>query len=140
LFPGLPYGCRGYYGKDCLIQDISAVTGACLLCRRELYEEVGYMEEEMFAVAFNDVDFCLKLREKGYFNIYNPYVELMHYESKTRGYENTPEKNERFNRECKNFREKWKDLLEKPDPYYNLNLTRNTASYDIETIDIKYNK
>ena len=134
LFPGLPYGFRGYYGKDALIQDISAVTGACLFCRRELYEEVGYMEEELFAVAFNDVDFCLKLREKGYFNIYNPYIELMHYESKTRGYENvSKEKQERFERESNNFKQKWKHLLEKPDPYYNQNLSRKTAGYEINT-------
>ncbi len=134
LFPLLPYGFRGYYGKDALIQNISAVTGACLFCRRELYEEVGYMEEELFAVAFNDVDFCLKLREKGYLNIYNPYIELMHYESKTRGYEVSKSKSERFERECNNFKTKWKLLLEKPDPYYNINLSRDTANYDIESI------
>lgn len=138
LFPGLPWGSRGYYGKDALIQNISAVTGACLFCRRELYEEVGYMEEEKFAVAFNDVDFCLKIREKGYLNIYNPYIELMHYESKTRGYEVTPDKNERFAKECENFKEKWGKLMEKPDPYYNQNLSRQTAWYDIETQKIKY--
>lgn len=140
LFVGLPFGCRGYYGKDALLQNISAVTGACLFCRRELYEEVGYMEEELFAVAFNDVDFCLKLREKGYLNIYNPYVELMHYESKTRGYEVTKEKSERFRKECDNFKNKWKKLLEKPDPYYNINLSRNTCKYDIESDKIQYNK
>lgn len=139
LFPGLPWGMRGYYGKDALIQNISAVTGACLFCRRELYEEVGFMEENMFAVAFNDVDFCLKLREKGYLNIYNPYIELMHYESKTRGYEVTPEKNERFNKECENFKTKWKEVLKYPDPYYNPNISRNTAMYDIEENKIKYN-
>lgn len=138
LFPGLPWGARGYYGKDALIQNISAVTGACLFCRRELYEEVGYMEEEKFAVAFNDVDFCLKLREKGYLNIYNPYIELMHYESKTRGYEVTPEKNERFAKECENFKEKWSKLMENPDPYYNQNLSRQTANYDINTNEVMY--
>lgn len=139
LFPGLPWGMRGYYGKDALIQNISAVTGACLFCRRELYEEVGFMEENLFAVAFNDVDFCLKLREKGYLNIYNPYIELMHYESKTRGYEVTPEKNERFCKECENFKTKWKELLKNPDPYYNPNISRDTAMYDIEENKIKYN-
>ena len=139
LFPGLPWGMRGYYGKDALIQNISAVTGACLFCRRELYEEVGFMEENMFAVAFNDVDFCLKLREKGYLNIYKPYIEIMHYKSKTRGYEVTPEKNERFNKECENFKTKWKEVLKYPDPYYNPNISRNTAMYDIEENKIKYN-
>ena len=96
------------------------------------------MEEEKFAVAFNDVDFCLKLREKGYLNIYNPYIELMHYESKTRGYEVTPEKNERFAKECESFKEKWKELLNKPDPYYNQNLSRNTANYDVEVMKVKF--
>ena len=91
------------------------------------------MEEELFPVAFNDVDFCLKIRQKGYLNIYNPYIELMHYESKTRGYEVTEEKSERFKKECNNFRNKWKELLKRPDPYYNINLSRDTAMYDVET-------
>jgi GT2 family glycosyltransferase len=138
LFPGLPWGSRGYFGKDCLIQDISAVTGACLFCRKELYEEVGYMDDEKFVVAFNDVDFCMKIAEKGYHNIYNPYIELMHYESKTRGYEVGTEKNERFERECKNFQEKWRKVLDKPDPYLNPNISRTTAMYDIEPGKIKF--
>ena len=96
------------------------------------------MEEELFKVAFNDVDFCLKIREKGYLIVYNPYIELMHYESKTRGYENTPEKQERFDRECNNFKTKWKELLSKPDPYFNINFSRDTALYNIRTDKIKY--
>ncbi|MBP3596592.1 MAG: glycosyltransferase [Clostridia bacterium] len=140
LLSGLKWGQRAYFGSDVLLRNISAVTGACLFCRRELYEEVGYMEEEKFAVAFNDVDFCLKLRQKGYLNIYNPYIELMHYESKTRGYEISNEKKARFQRECEAFKEKWKELLLDPDPYYNLNFSRNTAQYDIEYDVVKYNK
>ena len=90
------------------------------------------MDEENFKVAFNDVDFCLKIREKGYKVIYNPYIELMHYESKTRGYEDTPEKKARFEKESNRFREKWKEVLEKGDPYYNVNLSKTTAQYDIK--------
>lgn len=131
LFSRLPRGIRGYYGKDCLIQNLSAVTGACLFSRREIYEEVGYMDEENFKVALNDVDFCLKIVEKGYRIVYNPYIELMHYESISRGYEVTPEKNERFNKEVNNFKEKWKELLEKGDSYYNTNLSRDAVDYSI---------
>lgn len=132
MLPELPEGVHAYFGKDCLIQNMSAVTGACLFARRSIYEEVGYMDEENFEVAFNDVDFCLKIREKGYKIIYNPYIELMHYESKSRGYENTPEKKARFERESNNFKEKWKNVIEKGDPYYNVNLSLTTAQYDIK--------
>ena len=138
LMPGVPYGLHGYFGRECLTQNLSAVTGACLFAKRKIYEEVGYMEEELFKVAFNDVDFCLKIRQKGYLIVYNPYIELMHYESKTRGYENTPEKQERFDRECNNFKTKWKELLSKPDPYFNINFSRDTALYNIRTDKIKY--
>ena len=138
LMPGVPYGSHGYFGRECLTQNLSAVTGACLFSRRSIYEEVGYMEEELFKVAFNDVDFCLKIREKGYLIVYNPYIELMHYESKTRGYENTPEKQERFEKECNNFKTKWKELLSKPDPYLNINFSRNTALYNVRTDKIEY--
>ena len=133
MLVNLPYGERAYFGRESATRNVAAVTGACLLCRRELYEEVGYMDEEMFKVAFNDVDFCLKLMEKGYRNVYVPYVELYHYESKTRGYEYSKEKEERFNRESDNFKSKWKEILEKGDPYYNINFTRETCNYDIRT-------
>lgn len=88
------------------------------------------MEEEKFKVAFNDVDFCLKLLEKGYRNVYISYVELMHYESKTRGYEVSQEKEERFNNECNQFKEKWKKYIDY-DPYYNQNFTRESCNFDI---------
>ena len=137
LMTGIPYGTHGYFGRECLTQNLSGVTGACLFSRREIYEEVGYMEEELFKVAFNDVDFCLKIREKGYLIVYNPYIELWHYESKTRGYENTPEKQARFEKECNNLKTKWKELLSKPDPYLNINFSRNTALYNIRTDKIE---
>ncbi len=89
------------------------------------------MDEENFKVAFNDVDFCLKILEKGYRVVYNPYVELIHYESKTRGYEDTPEKQARFEQEKQNFQTKWKTLLQKPDPYYNSNFSRQNGNFEI---------
>lgn len=92
------------------------------------------MDEVNFKVALNDVDFCLKIRKKGYRIVYNPYVELMHYESKTRGYEITTEQNERFNKEVENFKSKWKEILEKGDPYYNINLSRENVDYTIKKI------
>ena len=133
MLVNLPYGEKAYFGRESATRNVAAVTGACLLCRRELYEEVGYMDEEQFKVAFNDVDFCLKLLEKGYRNVYIPYVELYHYESKTRGYEYSKEKEERFNREAENFKNKWKEFLDKGDPYYNVNFTRETCNFDIKT-------
>ena len=138
LLPGVPYGSHGYFGRECLTQNLSAVTGACLFSRRSIYEEVGYMDEKLFKVAFNDVDFCMKIREKGYLIVYNPYIELWHYESKTRGYENTPEKEERFQNECNNFKKKWKKVLAKPDPYLNINFTRNTAVYNVRMDKVHY--
>ncbi len=91
------------------------------------------MDETAFKVAFNDVDFCLKILEKDYRIVYNPYVELVHYESKTRGYELSEEKEKRFKEECDNFKKKWENRLSKPDPYYNINFTRKTCNFDIET-------
>lgn len=127
----LPFGKHAYFGREAATRNVSAVTGACLFARRELYNEVGYMEEEKFKVAFNDVDFCLKLLQKGYRIVYNPYIELIHYESKTRGYEYSKKQEERFEKEANNFKEKWKEVLEKGDPYYNKNFTLKTCNYDI---------
>ncbi len=137
LLTNTPRNFHAYFGRECLTQDLSAVTGACLFSRRSIYEEVGYMDEENFAVAFNDVDFCLKIRQKGYLIVYNPYVEFMHYESKTRGYEDTPEKKERFARESNNFRTKWRKVLDAGDPYSNINFDKNTAQYNVRTDKIE---
>jgi len=98
-------------------KNYSAVTGACLMCRREVFAEVGGFDEDI-AVAFNDVDLCLKIRERGYYNICLPHVLLYHHESKTRGYEDTPEKKARFEREAQFMRDKWGELVEQ-DPCIN---------------------
>ena len=137
LLTNTPKNFHAYFGRECLTQDLSAVTGACLFSRRSIYEEVGYMDEENFAVAFNDVDFCLKIRQAGYLIVYNPYVEFMHYESKTRGYEDTPEKKARFEKESNNFRTKWRKVLDAGDPYSNINFDKNTAQYNVRTDKIE---
>ena len=126
----LPYGKHAYFGREAATRNVLAVTGACLFARRSLYYEVGFMDEKEFKVAFNDVDFCLKLYENGYRNVYNPYIELIHYESKSRGYEISEEKEERFEKEANNFKRKWSKYI-KYDPYYNKNLSRKTVNYDI---------
>ena len=110
----------GYMGRLCYAQNVSAVTGACLLVKKSLFEEVGGLDES-FAISLNDVDFCLKLREKGLLNVFTPFAELYHYESVSRGLDDSGEKAERYNRESAHFREKWKTVLEKGDPYYNPN-------------------
>lgn len=139
MLTNLPKGHHGYFAKEGLTQNMSAITGACLFSKKSVYEEVGYMDEENFVVAFNDVDFCLKIREIGKKVIYYPFVEFIHYESKTRGYENTPEKQERFQNECNRFKTKWKEVIAKGDPYYNVNFSDNTANYEIKgyKVDIK---
>ncbi|MBO5398598.1 MAG: glycosyltransferase family 2 protein [Clostridia bacterium] len=138
-FKEVPKGGHGYFAKESMIEDLSAVTAACIMNPRSVYEEVGYMDEG-FAVAFNDVDFCLKIREKGYLIVYNPFVEFKHYESKSRGTENTPEKIKRFQGEIARFKERWQDFLDEGDPYYNINLSLDTEQYHIKAIEVDYSK
>lgn len=130
LFRGLPKHLHGYFARESTIQDFSAVTAACMMAKRKTYEEVGYMNEDM-PVAFNDLDFCLKIRQTGKLIVYDPFVELTHYESKTRGYEDTPEKVARFEKEIEKFQNKWKEIYENGDPYYNRNFSVNSCNYDV---------
>jgi O-antigen biosynthesis protein len=124
-----PGDAHGYYNQIQTVNNYSIVTGACLMCRREVFEEVGGLEEEL-PVALNDVDLCLKILEKGYRNIYLPHVKLYHYESKSRGYEDTPEKQARFTKEIQYMQSKWKKFLEH-DSCYSPNLTREREDYSI---------
>ena len=137
VFKNLPSNSMGYFGKELLIQNLSAVTGACLMSSKKIYEEVGYMDED-FAVAFNDVDFCLKIRETGKLIVFNPFAEIKHYESKSRGYEDTPEKKKRFSAEMDRFRTKWKKILDDGDPYYNINLRLDADDCSIRTDKVNY--
>lgn len=120
----------GYMGRLCYAQDVTAVTGACLLVERKQYEEVGGLDET-FSVAFNDVDFCLKLRKAGYLNVFTPFCELFHYESKTRGMEEG-EKLRRFQNEVALFQKKWRAELEAGDPYFNPNFSLDYSDYTIK--------
>ena len=120
----------GYMGRLCYAQDVSAVTGACLLVKKKLYEEAGGLDEG-FAVSLNDVDFCLKLRQLGYLNVFTPFAELYHYESVSRGLDTDGEKAARYNEESARFREKWKVQLEAGDPYYNPNFTLDKSDFSL---------
>ena len=115
----MPREHLGYMGRLCYAQDVTAVTGACLMVKKSIYEEVDGLDES-FTISLNDVDLCLKIRAKGYLNIFTPFAELYHYESKTRGMEEG-EKLRRYERECAHFRDKWKEQLDAGDPYYNPN-------------------
>lgn len=124
----------GYMGKLCYAQDVSAVTGACLMVAKVIYDELGGLSEE-FAVALNDVDFCLRLRELGYLNVFNPYCELYHFESLSRGSDIIDAKDEkavRYEAECEVFRTKWKKQLEEGDPYYNPNFSLDHSDYSLK--------
>ncbi len=118
----LPEGQPGYFGRAQLIQCFSAVTAACLIVRKSLYEDVGGLDESNLKIAFNDVDFCLRLSEAGYRNVWTPYAELYHHESATRGHEDTPDKQRRFESEANYMRHRWGEALLN-DPAYNPNLT-----------------
>lgn len=120
----------GYFGRISCTQDYSAVTAACMMVKRSVFEQVGGLTEEL-AVAFNDIDFCLKVRELGKLVVYHPYAELYHYESKSRGYEDSPEKVERFQDEVDRFINRWRRVIEQGDPYYNRNLTLDNSDFSI---------
>lgn len=136
VFKNLPKGIHGYFSKDAMIQNLSAVTAACIMTPKSIYDEVGYMDEK-FKVAFNDVDFCLKIRQTGKLIVYNPYVQFTHYESKSRGFEDTPEKKKRFQSEVDRFHDKWQSVLDKGDPYYNKNLRLDNDQCAIRTEKVK---
>ena len=121
----------GYMGRLCYAQDVSAVTGACLLVRKERYLSVGGLDKSL-AVSLNDVDFCLKLREKGLLNVFTPFAELFHYESASRGLDDKGERAQRYNRESERFREKWKKVLEAGDPYYNPNFSLDRSDFSLK--------
>ena len=122
----------GYFARAMCQQDYSAVTAACMVTRTEDFKSVGGLDEEL-SVAFNDIDYCMKLRERGKLIVYNPYAECYHYESKSRGAEDTPEKKLRFHREILLFGKRWERVLREGDPYYNPNLTLDRADFSLKT-------
>lgn len=125
---GLPGSAPGYFARMVLSQEVSAVTGACLAMRAAVFSEVRGFDAAHLAVAFNDVDLCLKIRAAGYRIVWTPHARLVHHESKSRGAEDTPEKRARFEAESRVMRERWEPVL-RADPYYNPNLSRAAAHY-----------
>ena len=144
----------GYMGRLCYAQDVSAVTGACMMVKKSLYDELGGLSEE-FAVALNDVDFCLRIREKGYLIVFTPFAELYHYESVSRGSDLKLSRREkakmqkeaakqggtaelsdanslRYNKEAALFKNKWKEILQKGDPYYNVNFSLDRSDFSLK--------
>ena len=122
---------KGYMCRLCYAQNVSAVTAACMLIKASVYHEVGGLEES-FQVAFNDVDLCMKIRRAGYLIVWTPHAEAYHYESKSRGYEDTEEKQRRFNTEITRFRMKWRNELDEGDPYYSPNLTLDREDFSLQ--------
>lgn len=118
----------GYFGRAVIVQNLSAVTAACLMVKKSIFYEVEGLDEE-FKVSYNDIDFCMKIRKKGYLITFTPYAEMYHYESKSRGSEDTDEKKKRFEGEVNRFRDKWGFNIE--DPYYNINLTLDKEDFSL---------
>jgi GT2 family glycosyltransferase/2-polyprenyl-3-methyl-5-hydroxy-6-metoxy-1,4-benzoquinol methylase len=127
-----PRRSPGYFNRLYCIQNLSAVTAALLMVKKNYFLEVGGLDEENLGTALNDVDFCLKLREKGYLNVFTPYCEAYHYESVSRGYEDTPEKQKRFRREVSFFQQRWAKVLAAGDPYYNPQLTLEREDFSLK--------
>lgn len=120
----------GYMGRLCYAQNMTAVTGACLMVKKALYEEAGGLDES-FAVSLNDVDFCLKLRSMGYLNVFTPFAELYHFESISRGLDDKGESAERYNDESARFRKKWEKELAAGDPYFNPNFSLDKPDFSL---------
>lgn len=132
-FIGLHERENSYMHRMMCVQDLSAVTAACLMTKRSVFDAVGGLTEEL-AVAFNDIDYCMKVRAQGLLCVYDPYVLLHHYESKSRGLEDTPEKVRRFNNEIAVFADRWGEILKQGDPYYNPNLTLRKSNFSLRDL------
>ncbi len=114
-------GETGYQKRMAVAQNLSCVTAACMMVPKKVFEQLQGLDEE-FAVAFNDIDFCMRVQQAGYLTVFTPYASLYHYESKSRGQEDTPGKQARFQREIRLFQKRWKEQMDQGDPYYNPNL------------------
>lgn len=121
----------GYMGRLCYAQDMSAVTGACLMVKKSLYDKVGGLDES-FAVSLNDIDFCLKLRALGLWNVWTPFAEMFHFESNSRGSDLEGEGADRYQRECDAFRERYGELIDKGDPFYNVNFSLDRSDFSLK--------
>lgn len=130
-FVDVPKEKGGYFNRIFAMQDVSAVTAACVLIRKSVFDEVEGLYEGL-KVAFNDIDLCLKIRDHGYLIVYDPHAVFYHYESKSRGMEDTPEKIARFNQEINTMEKRWKHIYDKGDPYYNVNLSLLVKDYTLK--------
>ena len=131
-----PATSDGYMGRLNYVQDVYGDTAACLLIRKEIYDEVHGLDES-YAVAFNDVDFCVRVREAGYTNVFTPFAQLYHYESKSRGMEDNPEKQKRFQGEVLRFQARWGDLLTKGDPCTNPNFDIQREDFSLKILPLE---
>jgi GT2 family glycosyltransferase len=129
----------GYMGRLCYAQNVMAVTGACLMMRKSLYEELGGLDEK-FAVALNDVDLCIRAWKAGRVNVFTPFAELYHYESASRGTDLSGANAERYEKESALFRERWKELLAQGDPYYNPNFSLDRSDFALKISENKTDK
>ena len=137
LFKGINDFDNTYMNRAQIAQDLNAVTAACLMIKSEIFDKISGFEEKL-KIAFNDIDLCLRVRELGYLIVYNPYSSFYHYESKSRGLEDTPEKVKRFNNEFAFFVKRWSDKLKSIDEYYNPNLTLRQNNFALR--NLKYEK
>lgn len=135
-FSGMNRAELGYMARAVVCQNYSAVTAACMMVKSKLYRELGGLDAENFAVAFNDIDFCLRVGEAGYLVVFDAETELYHAESKSRGYEDTPEKMERFSKEIDRFQARWGEFIKAGDPCYNPNFSRDNALYVLDTVPV----
>ena len=131
-----PASSDGYMGRLNYVQDVYADTAACLLIRKEIYDEVGGLDES-YAVAFNDVDFCVRVRQAGYTNVFTPFAQLYHYESKSRGMEDNSEKQKRFQGEVLRFQARWGDLLAAGDPCTNPNFDIQREDFSLKILPLE---
>ena len=131
-----PAASDGYMGRLNYVQDVYGDTAACLLIRREIYDEMNGLDES-YAVAFNDVDFCVRVREAGYTNVFTPFAQLYHYESKSRGTEDNPEKQKRFQGEVLRFQARWGDLLAAGDPCTNPNFDIQREDFTLKILPLE---
>lgn len=125
----------GYHGRLQMVYNVSAITGAMLMVKAEKYQQVGGLDEDNLAVAYNDVDFCLKLLDHGYLNVFTPHAKATHHESISRGYEDTDEKLQRLLKEQRHFLDTWSDFLAKGDPFYNPNLSLKNERFSLNFKD-----
>jgi len=129
----LPADAPGYFAQPCLTHNVAAITGACMMIEKQVFHDIGGFNEEDLAVAFNDVDLCLRVLEKDYLNVYTPHCTLVHHESKSRGLDDTPEKRLRFAREVRYAQERHAGILVSGDPFYNPHLSIHDEDFRVVT-------